>query len=64
MNDSDDAETLMRKYNRVASETFHAIHKQVQILYVIWYEGTVRFSWLGNVTVSFLGTLEPDPRSS
>ena len=35
MNNSDDDETLMRKYNRVSWETFHAIHKQFQILYVI-----------------------------
>ena len=35
MNIINDAEKLMRKYNCVATETFHAIHKQVQILYVI-----------------------------
>ena len=35
MHNSYDAEKLMRKYNCVAWETFHAIHKQVQILYVI-----------------------------
>ena len=35
MNNRNDAEKLMRKYNCVAWEIFHAIHKQVRILHVI-----------------------------